>query len=72
MIQAGTVTSVRRRDEPNSFNMIHVDRMDDRRPRITVERWTWSGEGRAFAASTADRFTRKGGEWRGTEGQPLA
>ena len=72
MIQAGTATSVRRRDEPNSFNMIHVDRLDDGRPRITVERWTWNGEGRAFAASTADRFTRKGAEWRGTEGQRLS
>jgi 3',5'-cyclic AMP phosphodiesterase CpdA len=59
LIQAGTATSVRRRGEQNSFNLIHTDRT-----RLVVERWTWDEPAKAFAPSATERFARKSaGEW---------
>ena len=59
LVQAGTATSVRRRGEANSFNVIVVDR-----PTITVERWRWDDARAGFAPSTGARFTKVGGAWK--------
>ncbi len=59
LVQAGTATSVRRRGEPNSFNMILVDG-----PCVTIERWSWDRTRGAFALSTRERFTKAAGAWK--------
>jgi 3',5'-cyclic AMP phosphodiesterase CpdA len=59
LVQAGTATSVRRRGEPNSFNMILIDR-----PRVTIERWSWDETRAGFAPSTRERFTKMAGAWK--------
>jgi hypothetical protein len=51
LIQAGTATSSRLRDEPNSFNVIRVDR-----PFATVVRHAWDGQRGSFAEAKTDRF----------------
>lgn len=58
LVQAGTATSVRRRGEPNSFNMIEVAW-----PRVTVEHWAWDDGRAGFAVATRDCFEKHGGEW---------
>lgn len=58
LVQAGTATSIRRRGEPNSFNVIVVDR-----PHVTVERWSWDERGMAFALSRRERFMKAGEAW---------
>ena len=58
LIQAGTATSVRRRGEANSFNMIKIDG-----PRITVERCAWNIGRADFSVAAMDRFLKKSGEW---------
>jgi 3',5'-cyclic AMP phosphodiesterase CpdA len=62
LVQAGTATSVRRRGEANSFNLIIVDR-----PTITVERWRWDHARASFAPSTCARFTKVGGTWKAAQ-----
>ena len=59
LVQAGTATSVRRRGEPNSFNMISIESRQ-----MTVERWTWNRERSRFGASMQERFTKSGGAWK--------
>lgn len=59
LVQAGTATSIRRRGEPNSFNMIVVDR-----PQVTVERWSWDEQGAAFALSARERYIKAGDAWK--------
>ena len=57
VVQAGTATSVRLRDEEQSFNRIDVD---GDRVTVTVEGWT----GAAFEPRDAQRFIREGDRWR--------
>lgn len=59
LVQAGTATSIRRRGEPNSFNMIVVDR-----PQVTIERWSWDETRAAFAVSARERFRKAVGAWK--------
>jgi 3',5'-cyclic AMP phosphodiesterase CpdA len=59
LVQAGTATSIRRRGEPNSFNMVLIDR-----PRVTVERWSWDEKSIGFARSAEERFVKIGGAWK--------
>jgi len=58
LVQAGTATSIRRRGEPNSFNMILVDR-----PQVTIEQWSWDEGCAAFAVSARESFTKAGDAW---------
>ncbi len=61
VVQAGTATSTRLRDEEQSFNMIDV-RTDD----ITVTVQGWDGTG--YAAQDAQRYRRANGVWSLAEG----
>jgi 3',5'-cyclic AMP phosphodiesterase CpdA len=57
VVQAGTATSVRLRDEEQSFNRIEID---GDRVTVTVEGWA----GDCFAPADAQRFVREGDRWR--------
>jgi hypothetical protein len=57
VVQAGTATSIRLRDEEQSFNRIEID---GDRVTVTIERWT----GDAYAPADAQRFVREGDSWR--------
>jgi predicted phosphodiesterase len=64
MVQAGTATSHRRREEPNSFNLLRI-----RPQRIEVEHYALRGGG--FVRAAAEAFSRQGaGGW--TRNGPLA
>jgi len=56
VVQAGTATSSRTRAEPNSFNLLRVER-----GRIEVERHVLNGGG--FARARAERFERREAGW---------
>jgi len=56
VIQAGTATSTRVRDEEQSFNIIEVAPED-----VTVTVQAWDGAG--FASRDAQRYRRVGGRW---------
>jgi len=55
--QAGTATSTRVRDEPNSFNLLRVARAE-----VAIERWSWAGG--AFQPIAEQRFARSSEGWR--------
>lgn len=59
LVQAGTATSSRRRDQPNSFNLITIDR-----PELVLECWTWSASSRVFGPASATRFAEGPTGWR--------
>jgi 3',5'-cyclic AMP phosphodiesterase CpdA len=61
VVQAGTATSTRLRDEEQSFNLIEVAAAD-----VTVTVQAWDGAG--FAARDAQRYRRKGQVWRLEQG----
>ncbi|HEX7931146.1 MAG TPA: metallophosphoesterase [Sphingomicrobium sp.] len=65
VVQAGTATSTRLRDEEQSFN-----RIDIQEESVTLTLQTWAGE--KFESSTAQRFEREGDHWRlaGVETEP--
>ena len=56
VVQAGTATSTRLRDEEQSFNRIDID---GEHVTITVQRWGGSG----FVSGDAERFRRQDGRW---------
>ncbi len=60
LVQAGTATSIRRRGEPNSFNLIRIDGVT-----IAVERWMWDPVRQNFAVASVDRFRKTAGQWNG-------
>jgi hypothetical protein len=64
LIQAGTATSSRRRDEPNSFNVIRVDR-----PFATVARHAWSALSGSFGEVDTDRFRSTSRGWSRVAGE---
>ena len=66
LLQAGTATSSRRREEPNSFNIIRVNGR-----RIGCECWTWAGAQASFALSSLHRFVANGRSWESDVGKPL-
>ncbi len=57
VIQAGTATSTRVRDEEQSFNLIEIAPAD-----VTVTIQAWDGSG--FVAKDAQRYRREGEAWR--------
>jgi 3',5'-cyclic AMP phosphodiesterase CpdA len=57
VVQAGTI-SARLRGEPNSFNVLRVNR-----PNISVARHTWDGARQLFAAGTARAFHHTEDGW---------
>ena len=61
VVQAGTATSVRLRDEEQSFNLIDVKPHD-----VTITIQGWDGTG--YAPSDAQRYTRKNGHWARAKG----
>ncbi len=58
LVQAGTATSTRRRDEANSFNVLRVDG-----DRVEVEEQVFNGV--AFVGAGCSTFVRKGHRWVG-------
>jgi hypothetical protein len=56
MVQAGTATSSRTREQPNSFNLLRVDR-----GRIAVEQHVLDGAG--FVRASAECFERREAGW---------
>lgn len=57
VVQAGTATSTRLREEEQSFNRIDIDGES-----VTLTLQSWKGD--KFASSTAQRFEREGDHWR--------
>ena len=57
VVQAGTATSVRLRDEEQSFNQIEIDG-----DRVTVTVQAWAGD--RYVPSDGQRFAREDGRWR--------
>ena len=64
VIQAGTATSTRLRDEEQSFNLIEVG---DGEVTIAVQAWDGSG----YASRDAERFVRRGEHWETAGGEQL-
>jgi len=58
VVQAGTATSSRERGEPNSFNVLRVER-----PQISVERFVWQSLERHFASAAVETFQRTDQGW---------
>lgn len=64
VVQAGTATSTRLRDEEQSFNLIEID---GESVAISVQQWRPGG----FVAADADRFVRRDGQWESWSGEQL-
>jgi 3',5'-cyclic AMP phosphodiesterase CpdA len=58
LVQAGTATSTRERGEPNSFNVLRIDR-----PRIIVERHVFDDASRRFVAAAGESFEKIRESW---------
>jgi 3',5'-cyclic AMP phosphodiesterase CpdA len=63
VVQAGTATSTRLRDEEQSFNRIDIEGES-----VTVTVQAWAGD--AFASADAQRFVREGDHWRIAGAEP--
>jgi 3',5'-cyclic AMP phosphodiesterase CpdA len=66
LLQAGTAISSRRREEPNSFNILRVNGR-----RIGCECWTWDGGKAAFGLFSLQRFIAAGRGWISDVGEAL-
>jgi 3',5'-cyclic AMP phosphodiesterase CpdA len=64
VIQAGTATSTRTRDEMQSFNRIEIDETGCR---VTIIRW----DGTAFVTGDSQWFERHGDQWELAGGEPV-
>jgi len=65
VIQAGTATSTRLRDEEQSFNLLEVGEAE-----VMVAVQAWDGAG--YASRDAQRFVRRGQHWETATGEQLA
>jgi 3',5'-cyclic AMP phosphodiesterase CpdA len=63
VVQAGTATSTRLRDEEQSFNRIDIDGEN-----VTLTVQSWAGD--RFASANAQRFVREGDHWRIAGAEP--
>jgi 3',5'-cyclic AMP phosphodiesterase CpdA len=58
IVSSGTSTSTRGRGQPNSFNVIQIDR-----PNVTIERRTWRPTSGLFDILSVEIFRHTGNEW---------
>jgi 3',5'-cyclic AMP phosphodiesterase CpdA len=58
LIQAGTATSSRRRNEQNAYNLIRIDR-----PKTTVDVLSWNEAAGVFVVRTSHQFRVTEGGW---------
>lgn len=58
IVSAGTSTSTRGRGQPNSLNVIKIDR-----PHVVIERFTWRAETNLFNLLSVEKFQRGTGGW---------
>ena len=58
VVEAGTATSTRVRGEPNSFNILRIDRQA-----IVVEHLVWNAAARAFGTGERQRFAHTPDGW---------
>jgi 3',5'-cyclic AMP phosphodiesterase CpdA len=58
VVQAGTATSTREREEPNSFNVLRIDP-----PRIEVERQVFEDVSRRFVSAATEVLERIDQRW---------
>ncbi|HVF70931.1 MAG TPA: metallophosphoesterase [Chthoniobacterales bacterium] len=58
IVSSGTSTSTRGRGQPNSFNVIRIDR-----PNVEIERRTWEPASGTFDLLSIERFHTAGGGW---------
>lgn len=58
IISSGTSTSTRGRGEPNSLNVIRIER-----PNITIERWVWLPAAAKFERTSIEQFGRTAEGW---------
>jgi predicted phosphodiesterase len=65
VIQAGTATSTRLRDEEQSFNLIEVGKGE-----ATVAVQAWDGD--SYRSRDAEQFIRHGAHWETASGEQLA
>ena len=65
VVQAGTATSTRMRDEEHSFNLIETAAET---VKVSVQGW----DGTGFASQDATRFVRRDGKWETAKGEELA
>lgn len=65
VIQAGTATSTRLRDEEQSFNLLEIGKSE-----VTVAVQAWDGD--AYRSREAERFARHGAHWETASGEQLA
>ena len=58
IVSSGTSTSTRGRGQPNSLNVIRIER-----PTITIERRIWTPDSQVFDLSSVERFHRGADGW---------
>lgn len=58
-VQAGTAISTRVRGEPNSFNVIRIERN-----RIQIQHFSWDMRHHLFIGALTDAFARVAGDWK--------
>jgi 3',5'-cyclic AMP phosphodiesterase CpdA len=58
IVSSGTSTSTRGRGQPNSFNVVRIERPD-----ITIERWIWRRDSGTFDVLSVERFHRSEDGW---------
>jgi 3',5'-cyclic AMP phosphodiesterase CpdA len=63
VVQAGTATSTRRRDERNSFNLLHVVPAGIAPASVTVQPWLWNPASNRFEPSAQSVFAHSPEGW---------
>ncbi len=58
IVSSGTSTSTRSRGEPNSLNLIRIDR-----PNLTIDRVIWHKPEAQFQTASVEQFTQDGEKW---------